>query len=108
MARLVVPLVCLALVLASYAQEAKPGMVTDRAELEAALSFEAPVRAGLPGGWGGGPAGTIFADDEVVHGGRWSARIERHSDSPAEFSTITKSIPMDFSGVTVELRGFLR
>ncbi len=108
MARFVVPLVCLALVLASYAQEAKSGMVTNRAELEAALSFEAPVRAGLPGGWGGGPAGTIFADDKVVHGGRWSARIERHSDSPAEFSTITKSIPMDFSGVTIELRGFLR
>ncbi|MFZ0803318.1 MAG: S41 family peptidase [Terriglobales bacterium] len=62
----------------------------------------------MPGGWGGGPAGTIFADDKVVHGGRWSARIERRVNSPSQFSTITKSIPIDFSGATIELRGFLR
>jgi hypothetical protein len=79
----------------------------NRAELEAALSFEAPPDGGVPGGWGGGPPGTIFADDKVVHGGRWSARIERRSDNPSDFSTITKIIPMDFSGSTVELRGFL-
>ena|SRR5271166_1808714 len=29
-------------------------------------------------------------------------------NSPSNFSTITKSIPMDFSGTTIELRGFLR
>ena len=109
MARFMLPLVCTVLVLGSYAQEAKSGTVTDRSEIEAALSFEAPpTTSGVPGGWRGGPEGTIFVDDKVVHGGRWSARIERRSDSPSDFSTITKSIPMDFSGVTVELRGFLR
>ena len=62
----------------------------------------------MPGGWGGGPAGTIFVDDEVVHGGRWSARIERRLESLSNFSTITQSLPIDFSGTTIELRGFLR
>ena len=62
----------------------------------------------MPGGWQGGPPGTIFADDKVVHGGHWSARIERHAESPNGFSTITKSIPIDFSGTSMELRGFVR
>ena len=62
----------------------------------------------MPGGWGGGPPGTIFADDKIVHRGLLSARIERNADSPSNFSTITQSIPMDFSGTTIELRGFLR
>src|SRR5271169_31539 len=109
MARFVLPLLCVALMLVSHAQEANPGKVTNPAELEAALSFEAsPTASGMPGGWAAGPAGPIFADEKVVHGGRWSARIERHSDSPGDFSTITKFIPIDFAGVTVELRGFLR
>src|SRR5205807_2202783 len=48
------------------------------------------------------------ADRDVVHGGKWSARIERNSTSPNAFSTLTKSIPIDFAGTTIELRGFLR
>jgi hypothetical protein len=40
-------LVCLALVLVSHAQEAKPGIAMNRAGLEAALSFEvAPTSSG--------------------------------------------------------------
>ena len=35
-------------------------------------------------------------------------RIERHSDSPRDFTNIGNFIPIDFSGETVELRGFLR
>jgi hypothetical protein len=62
----------------------------------------------MPVGWSGGPPGTIFVDDKLVHGGRWSARIERHSDSAGISSALTKSIPIDFSGTTIELRGFLR
>jgi len=109
MARFVLPLVWAALLLGGQAQEAKPGMPTTRAELEAALSFEVPATSsGTPGGWTGGPPETIFADDKVVHSGRWSARIERHSGSSGTFSTITKSIPINFSGVNIELRGFLR
>jgi hypothetical protein len=35
-------------------------------------------------------------------------RIERNAESPNDSSSITKSIEMDFSGSTWELRGFLR
>ena len=62
----------------------------------------------MPGGWGGGPPGTIFADNQTVHGGHGSVRIERDSASANSSSTVTKSLPMDFSGTTVELRGYLR
>ena len=62
----------------------------------------------MPGGWGGGPSGTIFADDKVVHGGKGSARLERNAESTSDFSTITKSIPIDFAGAEIELRGYLR
>jgi len=84
------------------------GQSNDRSDLAKALSFEVQPSGDMPGGWGGGPPGTIFADDKVVHGGRWSARIERHTGSPEAFSTITKAIPMDFAGNSIEFRGFLR
>jgi hypothetical protein len=35
-------------------------------------------------------------------------RIERKSDSPGEFTAVTKMIPIDFAGAKLELRGFLR
>lgn len=90
------------------AQEPLAPEAIDHSELAAALAFELPPAGGVPGGWGGGPPGTIFADDKVLHGGRWSARIERHPDSPSTFSSITKSIPINFAGQTIEFRGFLR
>jgi C-terminal processing protease CtpA/Prc len=96
------------LTLVCQAQEGTAAKASDHSDLAAALAFELQPVGVMPGGWSGGPAGTIFADDQVFHGGRWSARIERHPDSPGNFSTITKSIPADFSGATVELRGFLR
>src|SRR5450432_2001999 len=52
------------------------------------LSFETDQKAGdFPAGWGGSQNGTIVLDDQVVHGGRWSARIERTSASTGGFST---------------------
>jgi C-terminal processing protease CtpA/Prc len=90
------------------AREGTAAKPTDHSALAAALAFETQPVGDMPGGWGGGPPGTIFSDDKVFHGGQRSARIERQPDSPSNFSTITKSIPMDFSGATVELRGFLR
>jgi Peptidase family S41 len=96
------------LTLVCQAQEGSASNAPDHSNLAAALAFEMPPVGGVPGGWGGGPSGTIFADDKVVHGGRWSARIERHPDSANAFSTITKSVPMNFSGKTLEFRGFLR
>jgi C-terminal processing protease CtpA/Prc len=94
--------------LACLAQETKSYRVALRADLEPALGFEGPVSGTMPSGWGGGPSGTIFADNNIVHGGHGSVRIERDSNSPDNFSTVTKSIPIDFGGTSIELRGYLR
>ena len=77
-------------------------------ELEGMLTFETAQSGTLPAGWGGGPAGTVTVDDAIVHGGRWSARLERTAASPPAFSTLTKTIPVDFAGTTIEWSGFLR
>ena len=90
------------------AQGVSAGQSADQSDLAKILSFEAQPVGDMPGGWQGGPPGTVFADDKVVHGGRWSARIERRADSPETFSTISKVIPMDFAGNSIEFRGFLR
>ncbi len=66
------------------------------------------MAGGKPLGWAGGPDGTLFLDDKIVHGGKSSARIERNASSPNNFSTYTKSLPIDFTGSSLELRGFLR
>lgn len=106
MFRALLALMCL--VVSCCAQENKPDRSALRANLESALSFEAPSSGDAPSGWGGGPPGTIFADNKVVHGGHGSARIERSSTSPSDFSTVTKSTPIDFSGKTVTFSGYLR
>ena len=59
-------------------------------------------------GWAGGPPETQFADSLIVHGGRYAGRIERDSESSGGFSTFTMSLPVTFSGETLELRGWLR
>ena len=82
--------------------------LTDRSSLGPLLSFEAASTGDAPGGWGGGPAGTIFADNSVVHGGRGAARIERTASSKGTFSSLTVTIPIDFAGSSIELRGYLR
>lgn len=66
------------------------------------------VCAAAPGGWGVTPAGSVTVDDQVVHGGRWSLRIDRPTDSGGGLSGISKSIPMEFAGKTLEMRGYLR
>ena len=77
-------------------------------ELETQFNFETEHPGNTPRGWGGGPPGTIFIDGQIVHGGRWSARLERTASSPDGFSTMTSALPVDFAGTTVEWRGFLR
>jgi hypothetical protein len=98
----------LALTLTIQAQDSTSRQSADRSGLSEILSFEAQHTGDWPAGWGGGPAGTVFADDKIVHGGKWSARIERNAASPNQFSTLTKSIPVNFTGSKIELRGFLR
>jgi hypothetical protein len=63
------------------AQDTKSDRSALRSDLEPALSFEASPSGDMPGGWTGGPAGAIFADTKVVHGGKGSARIERNAAS---------------------------
>jgi hypothetical protein len=71
--------ICIA-TLACPAQETKSDRVALRADLEPALGFEGPVSGAMPGGWGRGPSGTIFADSNIVHGGHGSVRNERDSN----------------------------
>ncbi len=77
-------------------------------QLPDALKFELPPSAGHPGGWNSWPAQDIFADDQIVHGGKRSARIERRPDSGDDASGINLTIPIDFAGQKIELRGFVR
>lgn len=58
--------------------------------------------------WGGGPPGTFHFDSSIVHGGHIAARLERNANSLGEFTAITKRLPVEFAGRTIELRGFLR
>jgi len=101
----------LAILLASILMSATASQAQssiNRAGLESLLNFEAPTTGDSPAGWSGGPAGTIFIDRSIVHGGQQAARIDRPSDDSNHFSTITKSIPIEFSATTLEFRGYLR
>jgi C-terminal processing protease CtpA/Prc len=88
--------------------EAQNTSQSDLSKLAEILTFENSQEGDSLEGWLGGPPGTIFADARVFHSGKRSARIERHPDSPNEFSTMTKAIGMEFSGKSIEFRGFLR
>ncbi|HET7904788.1 MAG TPA: hypothetical protein VFM17_09510, partial [Candidatus Eisenbacteria bacterium] len=75
------------------------------------LTFEACGAARSLAAWHGTPAGvasTTHLDSAIVHGGRFAGRLERRGDSPGEFSSIALSVPVDFAGDSVELRGWLK
>ncbi|MCU1236599.1 MAG: peptidase, partial [Candidatus Solibacter sp.] len=86
-------------------------MVACRAQSDASLgrvlNFEAAPTGNAPTGWGGGNA-TVSIDDQIVHGGQRAVRIERRAGAAGAFGGITKMIPIDFAGTSIELRGFLR
>src|SRR5260370_19203212 len=96
------PVLCLAVAVPGGAQ------TRPRQNLAEILGFENGQPVLFPGGWGGGPTNTIFTDDQVVHSGKYSARIERSSSSSAVFSTLTTGIPRDFAGKTLVWRGFVK
>jgi C-terminal processing protease CtpA/Prc len=99
------PLVLLAVTVALHAQ---PAAATFDAGLATALNFEREHKGSTPDGWRGGPSDTLGIDDVGVHGGKWAARIQRTAKSTGQFSSLTNSIPIDFSGRQVEFRGFIR
>jgi len=91
-------LMCIAVAACCFGQE----------DLKKVLSFETEHPGGWPGGWKGGPVGTIFVDENVVHSGRWSVRLERTASSTEDFSVITKTMPMKFTGKRIDLFGWLK
>ncbi|MEC9297883.1 MAG: hypothetical protein VYA38_01180 [Gemmatimonadota bacterium] len=81
-----------------------PGRGTAQEDYRQALSFESP---GLVG-WSGGPAETLSLDSVFFQGGRYAGRIDRDRESELEFSSFGMTLPVTFSGETLELRGWLR
>jgi C-terminal processing protease CtpA/Prc len=77
--------------------------------LDGLLSFEGQHGLNQPGTWRGGPAAAIAFDDQVVHQGRWSVRLQLSGEaSPSGVADIGLAIPIDFRGKRVELSGFVR
>jgi len=72
------------------------------------IDFESDAPGSVPAGWWAGAEGAVHVDSSVAHSGQHSVRIERKPDSPSKFSTLTKALPIDFSGNTIEWSGFLR
>jgi C-terminal processing protease CtpA/Prc len=73
------------------------------------FGFENNAQAGaFPAGWFGTTNNTIFADNQVKHSGKWSARVDRTASSTQTFSTITQYIPVDFAGKTIVWRGWVK
>src|SRR5262245_27060464 len=99
-----VPVLTMALVFA----RPMPQSTVVRPELVGLLDFEAQHSGGVPEGWNGVPPGTFAVDGQTKHGGQWALRIERNDTSPNAFTAVSKMIPIDFAGTTLELRGFLR
>jgi C-terminal processing protease CtpA/Prc len=91
-----------------FAAATLPCQAQDGSELAAILSFEAPHPQSCPAGWFCDPLESVNMDSAIVHGGNWSVRIERQPGTPKKLSGISKSIPIDFRGTTLELHGFLR
>jgi hypothetical protein len=81
---------------------------TDQTGLTKILGFENERSGDKPVGWFANPPDTIFSDDKIVHSGQWSVRMERNAQSSGGFSVIGRTIPWEFSGKSIEIRGFLR
>ncbi|HEX3186029.1 MAG TPA: S41 family peptidase [Pyrinomonadaceae bacterium] len=94
--------------LASSYPAQTPTTPIDQPSLTKIFGFENEHSGDKPGGWSANPASTVFSDDKIVHGGKWSVRIERGPQSEGQFSVIGRSIAWEFSGKRIEMRGFLR
>lgn len=73
-----------------------------RLNLAEAFGFE----NGKPVGWNFPENAAL--DGDVKHSGGFSARLIRTTESSNPFTTITTNIPMDFTGSTIEWRGFIK
>ncbi len=82
--------------------------ISQEPNFESIMKFENSQTGVNLQGWGGGPLETIHYDSIVVYAGKGAARLERDANSPNPFSSISKRLPIDFDGKTIELHGFLR
>ena len=94
--------------LASSYPAQTPTTPIDQPSLTKIFGFENEHSGDKPRGWFVNPSGSVFNDDQIVHSGKWSVRIERGAQSEGQFSVIGRSIPWEFSGKRIEMRGFLR
>lgn len=104
MRRSIIPIALLLLTSFTQAQEIDRGLRIVPEE----LGFERPKSGGPFMGWGGGPRVTIGRDTTVVHSGTAAAVIQRDAASPNRFTSISRSLPVDFAGDFVELKGWLK
>jgi C-terminal processing protease CtpA/Prc len=80
-----------------------------RQNIATILGFENNTQAGVyPAGWGGSRGDPILSDNQVVHSGKYSARIQRTPSAADLFSTLTTSIPIDFGGNTIQWCGYIK
>ncbi|MGA9587031.1 MAG: S41 family peptidase [Terracidiphilus sp.] len=93
--------------LASQTNSSRPAP-SPRLTVQESLVFAPEAKGTTPSGWYSNPAATVNVDSQVVHSGRWSVRFDRNAASEGGFSVITRSIPVDFAGSNVELRGYFR
>lgn len=92
--------------LAISACSAAPAMAQQ--DYQAAFAFSETKPDGTPAGWNSGPAGTVALDSTTTRSGPYAARLVRNATSPGQFSVLNMSIPVTFTGDTIELRGWLR
>jgi C-terminal processing protease CtpA/Prc len=89
------------------ARAAEPAPAAPNSALTDTLSFEFAGPKGGAAGWFVWKP-PLARDTVVVHAGRASGRIDRDSLSGVEFSAFSRRLDVDFSGDTLELRGWLR
>jgi C-terminal processing protease CtpA/Prc len=105
--KLVVGIV-LSVLVCMHAESQTDSAAYTRANIADIFGFEVRGSTDLPASWSGGPPGTVAAENTVVHSGHWAVRLDRTQNPSGQFSAISTSIPVDFAGARVELRGFLR
>src|SRR6185437_10148318 len=87
-----------------------PGLAqssSNRATIQQSLGFEDQSGPSLAG-WYSSQPDTVFADDKAVHSGHWSVRLQRDAKSKGSVSAIRRTLPVDFKGQRIELRGYLK
>jgi len=96
-------LLCLTLATGGHAQ------TFTRQNIATIFGFENNSKAGVfPAGWTGNTTTAIVTDNQIVHSGKYSTRIDRTPSSALTFSTIGQSLAIDFAGTTIQWRGWIK